>query len=42
MTVVGMVPIVAAIAGAILDATNTLGWRDMGSVITVGPGISFV
>ena len=42
MIVVGVALIVAAIAGTILNATNTLDWRDMGSIITIGSGISLV
>ena len=42
MIVVGVALIVAAIAGTILNATNTLDWRDMGSIITIVSGISLV
>lgn len=42
LIVVGVALIVAAIAGTILNATNTLDWRDMGSIITIVSGISLV
>lgn len=42
LIVVGVALIVAAIVGTILNATNTLDWRDMGSIITIVSGISLV
>ena len=42
LIVVGVALIVAAIVCTILNATNTLDWRDMGSIITIVSGISLV
>ena len=42
LLVVGVALIVGAIIGTILNATNTLDWRDMGSIITIVSGISLV
>ena len=42
LIVVGVALIVGAIIGTILNATNTLDWRDMGSIITIVSGISLV
>ena len=42
LLVVGVALIVGAIIGTILNATNTLDWRDMGSIITIISGISLV
>ena len=42
LLVVGVALIVGAIIGTILNATNTLDWRDMGAIVTIISGISLV
>ena len=42
LIVVGVALIVGAIIGTILNATNTLDWRDMGAIVTIISGISLV
>ena len=42
LIVVGVALIVAAIVGTILNATNTLDWRDLGSVASIISGITLV
>ena len=42
LIVVGVALIVAAIIGTILNATNTLDWRDMGAIIAIVSGITLV
>ena len=42
LIVVGVALIVGAIIGTILNATNTLDWRDMGAIVTIVSGISLV
>ena len=42
MIVVGVTLIVAAIVGTIMNATNTLDWRDMGAIIVIVAGITLV
>ena len=42
LIVVGVALIVAAIVGTILNATNTLDWRDMGAIVSIMSGIALV
>ena len=42
MIVVGVTLLVAAIVGTIMNATNTLDWRDMGAIIVIVAGITLV
>ena len=42
LLVVGVALIVAAIVGTILNATNTLDWRDMGAIVSIVSGIALV
>ena len=42
LLVAGVALIVAAIIGTILNATNTLDWRDMGAIIAIVSGITLV
>ena len=42
MIVVGVTLLVAAIVGTIMNATNTLDWRDMGAIIAIVAGITLV
>ena len=42
LIVVGVALIVAAIVGTILNATNTLDWRDMGAIVSIISGITLV
>ena len=42
LLVVGVALIVGAIIGTILNATNTLDWRDMGAIVSIVSGIALV
>ena len=42
MIATGVGLLVAAVAGTILNATNTLDWRDMGAIIAIVSGITLV
>lgn len=42
MIVMGVTLIVGAIIGTILNATNTLDWRDMGAIVSIISGIALV
>lgn len=42
LIVVGVALVAAAIVGTVLNATNTLDWRDMGAIVSIISGIALV